>query len=295
MKNTKILIIGSTGFIGNHLYSHFSKQGAQVFGVGRKKSSQLNYTQLDLQDNRHVDRLFQSTNPDVCIYAAGSAVAKSIKNTSDYFYDQKCLINTLDACSKQKTRRTIFVSSSYALVDCNKSGFAYASLKQRLEQIFLNFINLHSFQATIMRFVNIYGPGDKHLSRIIPKIIHSALAKEEVKLWGNGMQVRQYLYIDDAIKAFDKVFQMNDDLIKKYPILNFGPSSSISVTNLARLIIHEMKLDTPIVFEMKNIRKDVDSILIESSVANNFLQWSPKTSIRAGISQTINWMKKKQL
>jgi nucleoside-diphosphate-sugar epimerase len=289
-KNTKILIIGSTGFIGYKLRTHFVNKRFRVFGVGRRKSSQHNYAQINLQDYKSVHELFNSFNPDVCIYAAGTSTVESIKSISDYSHDRNCLLNVLTACVEKQTKRIIFISSSHASIDSKEDASVYGNLKKLLEQIALDFIKSHNLPITIMRFVNIYGPGDKHLSRIIPKTIYDALTKREIKLWGNGTQVRQYLYIDDAIDAFDKVLKMNTFAIKKYPILYFGSPTIMSAVELVESIVNEIKLDIPIFFGLETTRKERDLILVESSIANKLLDWHPKINIHIGINRTINWL-----
>ena len=88
----------------------------------------------------------------------------------------------------------------------------------------------------IPRFVNIYGPGDLNLNRLIPKTIKNVLNGKSPEMWG-GSAMRDYIYIDDAIDAYVSLGKLDKKLVERNRIYNFGTGNLISVKDLIEKII----------------------------------------------------------
>tara|TARA_Y100000816_G_scaffold292391_1_gene287412 strand:- start:11307 stop:11900 length:594 start_codon:yes stop_codon:yes gene_type:complete len=177
------------------------------------------------------------------------------------------------------------------LKDINKKYFGVAHTKIYSEKMCEFYSRICKTKFSVIRHSNIYGPYDKFnlknshvFGSTITKVMKS---KSKIKIWGNGSEKRDFLYIDDLVEFIEL-------LIKKqkhnFELINCGLGKSISVKDLVKKIIKVSKKKLFIEYDLKRptIRTN---ITISCSKAKNNYGWVAKTSIEEGIYKTINWWK----
>ena len=317
----KSLVLGAGGFIGNHMVNKLKSENYYVVAVDLKRpefseTMADEFYELDLTLDSNVYSLFGENNfEEIYQYAADMGGAGYIftgDNDADVMYNSaKINLNVLNAINKfQEPKNTkIFYSSSACIYpeeiqmdnkDISlKEHFAYPANpdseygweKLFSERLFLSFHKNYGLNVKVARFHNIYGPlgtwtggKEKAPAAICRKVSEASSANNfEVEIWGDGLQTRSFLYIDDCIEATRRF--MNSDF--NGPI-NIGSEEMVSINDLA-LIVAEISgkditlkhIDGPLGVRGRNSNND----LIRET-----LQWDYQFTLKEGITQTYNWI-----
>ncbi|MGY8788277.1 MAG: NAD-dependent epimerase/dehydratase family protein, partial [Fidelibacterota bacterium] len=200
MKNNKILIFGSSGFLGSHLVSALEKKNEVIqFDANspdpiNSKSKFIQGSILDkesiLKAMNGVDIVYHfaaMTDLDIVNNNPAHAIEVNIAGTS----------NVLDACIQKKIERFIFSSSVYVY---SEFGGVYKSTKQACELLIEDYDKMYGLNYTILQLGSVYGPGAKQ-TNLISRLISDAITKGEIQHNGTGEEERQYLYVADVVKA----------------------------------------------------------------------------------------------
>lgn len=317
----KSLVLGAGGFIGNHMVNKLKSENYYVVAVDLKRpefseTMADEFYELDLTLDSNVYSLFGENNfEEIYQYAADMGGAGYIftgDNDADVMYNSaKINLNVLNAINKfQEPKNTkIFYSSSACIYpeeiqmdnkDISlKEHFAYPANpdseygweKLFSERLFLSFHKNYGLNVKVARFHNIYGPlgtwtggKEKAPAAICRKVSEASSANNfEVEIWGDGLQTRSFLYIDDCIEATRRF--MNSDF--NGPI-NIGSEEMVSINDLALMVaeisgkdITLKHIDGPLGVRGRNSNND----LIRET-----LQWDYQFTLKEGITQTYNWI-----
>ncbi|MDR4968735.1 MAG: NAD-dependent epimerase/dehydratase family protein, partial [Acholeplasmataceae bacterium] len=152
-----------------------------------------------------------------------------------------------------------------------------------------NFIN-QGGDAAILRLFNVYGPEmdvrNNGYGRVIPNFINAIREDKELKIFGDGKQVRSFIWIDDIIEALELLIE-----VPKMPdVINIGNSEPITVYKLAEMIceIEQKKVNA------KYIEKDLDDPLWRKPNIDrikSLVDWEPKTSLKDGLTLILKGQK----
>ena len=261
MKKKKILVTGGTGFIGSNISRYLVRQGYKVTVFDnnfRGKSSRIkdirkdiNYIKGDIRDRNLVFRSFK--NIDCVIHLA-------FINGTKFFYEKpidvleiatKGIINTIDACIKNKVKEIFLASSSEVyqtpikvptdetemlkIPDVHNPRYSYGGGKILTELMGINYGRKFFKKMIIFRPHNVYGHdmGSEHvIPEFIKKISKVNSKKVKLKINGTGREIRSFIHIDDFVNAFGLIFAKG----KHMEIYNIGTQNKIRMMNLAKLI-----------------------------------------------------------
>ncbi len=240
----KILITGSSGFIGFHLSNLLLDKGFQVVGIDNmndyydiqlkedrlkqlKERENFSFNQIDLKDKENLDRLFETEKFDYVInLAAQAGVRYSI--TNPYAYVDSNLIgfvNILEACRNYPVKHLLYASSSSVYGGNKVAPFStehnvdhpvslYAATKKANELMAHTYSHLYKIPTTGLRFFTVYGPWGR------PDMAYFSFTKDilegkEIKVFNHGQMERDFTYVDDIIegiyKLLDKIPAGNKD------------------------------------------------------------------------------------
>ena len=200
MENKKILILGSSGFLGSHLVKFLLKNNEVVqfdMNPPPKKIANSEFIKGSILDKtlvtsamRDVDIVYHfaaMTDIDIVNDNPAQAIEVNIAGTS----------NILEACVQEKIERFIFSSSVYVY---SEFGGVYKSTKQACELLIEDYNEMHDLGYTILQLGSVYGPGAKQIN-LISRLINEALSLKEIHHYGTGEEVRQYIYVKDVVQA----------------------------------------------------------------------------------------------
>ncbi|MBT3249260.1 MAG: NAD-dependent epimerase/dehydratase family protein [Candidatus Pacebacteria bacterium] len=303
LKNKNVLITGMTGFIGSRLAMKLSRMGANVFGTSRTYEKN-NIYRLDIQSFDEVNQLIKDKKIDICFHLAGEAIVEAGQKDPYGTFDSNIssTLNILESARQNKLKKVVISSTAHVYgdhtppcseIDIPQPSRPYETSKLCIDLIAQSYAKTYDLPIFIPRFVNIYGPGDKNLNRLIPATIRTVIMGKNPKMWGGGA-IRDYLYIDDAVSALIHLASANSKASKNGIIFNFGADNRISVEELIGKIIStsekELKID-----KVPSSRKDeILRQYVSWKKAKETLEWSPKTNLDKGLKLTYNWYKKQQ-
>lgn len=300
--NKRILITGSNGFIGSHLTRYFHEKGAFVLGVVRRVKTSPREVSINLTNRKLFLSVVKKFRPDALFHLASEALVESGQKDPYYTFHNniESALNVLDVCKETNVSRIIMASTVHVYGDAPfpyredepaRPSRPYETSKTCADLIAQSYADTYGLPVLIPRFVNIYGPGDMNDSRIVPKTITSLLQGKKPVLWG-GSAKRDYLYIDDVLRAYDLLGKITDVQLERNRIFNFASGHSITAKNMVKKIIGIMGENTKIRIISKERLQELDKQEVYWNKAKNVLGWTPKVSLDSGLTKTIMWYTK---
>lgn len=324
---TNIVITGGCGFIGVNLVRYLLKLEKNIririvdnFSVGqpedlgkicaikRLEANQLNgwqdgvsLVEGDILDEDLAEKICHGAD-GVLHLAANTGVIPSIENPR-----MDCLVNVLgtftylDACRKCSVPRFVLASSGAPLGEqippiheemVARPISPYGASKLCGEAYCSAFYGSYNLQTVCLRFGNVYGPYSTHKSSVVAKFIKQILSNENMIIYGNGGQTRDFIYIDDLCAAVwasltvagvgGEVFQIATH--KEHTVSELAEqlnNLALKCLGKSSLVEHEAK-------RKGEVRRNFSDI----SKAQRMLNWEPKWEFAKGIEETLKWFLK---
>lgn len=300
----KILITGGAGFIGKHLIKSLLKNENIVtvfdnFSNSDKKSelSLIKGVKIIEGDITKLNDISNAVKDQQIVIhlAAKISVEESIKNPSETFrINVDGTKNVLIACKKNNVKKIIVASSAAVygesmpnVKSTEKSKIKpispYGESKIKMEKEIKKFALKYKINYIILRFFNIYGIGQSsEYAGVITKFLERIKNNESLKIFGDGMQTRDFVSIQDVINSIHNAMSYN-----KNGVFNIASGKIITVKELAELMIllSKKKLDIQHVPLKKGDIRYSDA---DISQAKENLGYVPKIKIKDGIKKLLN-------
>ena len=314
---TKILVTGGCGFIGSnfirYLYDKNSDSKIEIINVDsltyagnldnlKGISDKKNYffENCDIRNLKEIDKIFNLFRPEIVVnFAAESHVDRSISNSAIFVETNIGGTNNLINLSlKYKIKKYIQVSTDEVYGDLidNEPAFIetseikpsspYAASKAAADLLVLSFYRTFNLPAIITRCSNNYGPY-QHTEKLIPKVIRNSLDNKKIPIFGDGKNIRDWIYVDDHCSGI--LSAINNG--KFGQIYNFGGNCEIRNIDIVKKILELTNSSNNLINFVEDRLGHDYRYAINSSKANNDLGWSPEVDFDAGISRTIEWYK----
>lgn len=297
--NKRILITGSGGFIGSHLLRYFQLKKAKVIGLSRRKKVSESEISVNTTDFDGLLGAIKEFKPDAFFHLASEALVESGQVDPYHTFHNNIVsaLNVLEATRLAKTSRVIIASTvhvygnsplPYREDDPARPSRPYETSKTCIDLVAQSYADTYGTPVLIPRFVNVYGPGDTNLSRIVPKTINSLLQGDQPVMWGGGA-TRDYLYIDDAIRAYDLLGKISDIQIEKNRIFNFATGNPVTAKEMMSQII-TLTGKKITIKKIRNIREnELDKQEVSWEKAKKVLGWTPRVKLSDGLKRTLEW------
>jgi len=306
-----ILLTGCAGFIASKVGELLLKTNNTVIGIDNLNDSydvrlkewrlqQLSqyenfiFLKSDIVNSNEIEPLFKSHNIDAIInLAARAGVRYSVENPWVYM-DTNIIgtLNLLELCRKYNIKKFVLASTSSIYgetdlpfiedkkTDCPLSP--YAASKKGAEAICYTYHYLYGIDISVPRYFTVYGPaGRPDMSYFI--FIKKINTGEEIIVYGDGNQERDFTYIDDiaagTVAAIKSV---------GYQIINLGNNHPVKLNYMINLIEDSLHKKAKIKYSPRH-PEDVVATWANISKAKKTLSWNPKINIEDGIQKTVNW------
>ncbi len=318
IKNKKILIVGAGGFIGGHLVKRLLDDGNYIVATDIKPREYWfqefekaeNHFSMDMKDIGNCRKV--AKNVDYVFNMACNMGGMGFIENNKAECMQSVLINTnlLISCKETSVERYFFSSSACAYNKTKQQNVFIEGLRETdaypadpedgygweklfSERMCRHFMEDYGLQVRVARYHNIYGPfgtydggREKAPAALCRKIIKAKKNnKNEIEVWGDGMQTRTFLYVDDCIEGTLRLFESD----YSEPV-NIGSDEQVSINQMIEIIegISGVKklnrvyqLDKP---------KGVRGRSSNNDLVKKILNWSYKIKLREGLKKTYNWI-----
>jgi dTDP-glucose 4,6-dehydratase len=304
----KILVTGGLGFIGSNFIIILKKRfpkwkitnlDAESFGSNKKNLVELkneknyHYVKGNISNEKLVKKLV-SQNDFVINFAAESHVDRSINNPELFIKSNYVGTYTiLEAVIKYK-KRLIQISTDEVFGSLEKNtatedfpynpSSPYASTKAAAELLVKSYVTTFGCKAIITRCTNNFGPRQS-LEKLIPKIISLASKNKKIPIYGNGENIRDWIFVEDHCNA------IIDILLKGKPGNSYNISASNELDNLTivNTILNILNKPEKLIKFTKDRPGHDFRYSLDSSKIKKELKWKTKNSFEEGIKKTIEW------
>lgn len=304
-----ILVTGGAGFIGGHLLRHLTDNlDNEIICVDSltyassleniPKNVKLYVT--DIADVENCDVIFKKYNPKTIFHlAAESHVDNSILDCSKFINTNiNGTVNLLNLSMKYDVEKFIHISTDEVYGSIESGHFTeetnygprnpYSASKASSDHFVMAYHNTYGFPAIITNCSNNYGPR-QHTEKLIPKTITSILSGKKVSLYGNGKQVRDWIYVQDHCEALFKVYE-SGKLGQKY---NIGGQYEITNIDMIYMILNKMNAEKSMIEHITDRPGHDFRYSTDITKIKNELGWFPKYNIENGLDETISYYKSK--
>lgn len=309
----KILITGGAGFIGSHLCDKYTKEGHTIICLDNFMSGNLmnirhlldyrnfKLTKGDVRDFDFLEKIARDV--DVIFHLAAQIhVDRSyIEPELTYEVNVKGTQNVLEAARIYDAKKIIHASTSevygsaqYAPIDENhplNAPHPYGASKIAADRMCYAYIQTYGMNISVLRLFNVFGPRQRDIGYggVISIFTRRVLSNIPSIIYGNGHQTRDYIYIEDAVKAYDLALKHKEPLTEP---INFGSGREVSILDLANKLIdlcgknNDMK---PVHVEPRI--GEVQRLIADASKAKKILGWEPKYDFEEGLWKFVEWYK----
>ena len=325
----KILITGAAGFIGFHLSQRLLKQGYQIYGIDNLNSyydpalkqarlvqlqvSNFKFQQLDLQNYEGLTKVFTEFQPDIVInLAAQAGVRYSLENPRSYIESNlDGFFNILEASRQHGVNNFIYASSSSVYGNNEKSPFSetdnvdhpvslYAATKKSNELIAHTYSHLYKMTTVGLRFFTVYGPwGRPDMAYYF--FTKAILEGKKIQLFNQGLNLRDYTYIDDIVESIKRMLDGFDSLQPAvendqytatkspyYHLFNIGGSNPVPVLEFVEIL--ENALRKKAIRELVGFQAgDVFSTEADTKTLESFINFKPTVTLKEGLGEFVEW------
>jgi len=290
----KVLVLGSEGFVGNNLVEGLSKNYQVSCADLIPTSTHNNYSQFDITVPSSVEKVVKDV--DVVIDLAAHSLVSSLDGTIDNAkVNILGLLNVLESCRKNKIKKIIFTSASSLIGIPNSEKVsethaanpktAYGITKLVSEHYLRLYNELYGINYVIFRFFNIYGPYQKN--GLIPSLYSRIAKNQPLTVFGKGDQIRDYVFIQDIIKFFEKA--ITEDIADN-DTFNMGTGKGTSILDIIKILSETMNAKSKI--EFKEPRSgEIGNFVADPQLLSSTFGSIPSTTVKEGIKQTIEWLK----
>lgn len=307
----RILVTGGAGFVGSHLCERLLNDGHDVicldnFFTGQKDNIKHLMSSPYFEVVRHditmpyyaeVDEIYNLACPASPIHYQHNAI-KTIKTSVMGSINMLGMAKRLKAKILQASTSEVYgdpqihpqPETYWGNVNPIGPRACYDEGKRCAETLFTSYHQQNRVRIKIARIFNTYGPHMRcNDGRVVSNFITQALKEEPLTIYGNGMQTRSFMFIDDLVEGLVRLMATDDSVTGP---INLGNPSEFTIKQLAELIIEQTGSKSSLDY-MKLPKDDPVQRQPDISLARESLnQWEPKVSLQEGLQPTIRYFKK---
>jgi nucleoside-diphosphate-sugar epimerase len=294
--NKTILIAGGTGFLGYHVARQALKKKFKVISISQNNPTKkrilknVKYIKANICNFKDIKKKLNMDFKYVINLSGYVDHSNKIKVYQSHYIGCK---NLIKICAKKKIKKFIQIGSSMEYgrkVSPQKENLcchpisAYGKAKYLSSRYVLKLYKKINFPVVVLRLYQIYGP-NQDLNRFIPVVIDSCRKDLEFPC-SNGEQYRDFLYVDDFVRAV--FFSIsNKEAIGK--VINVGSGQPLKIKKIIQNIVRIYKKGKPLFGKIKLRKEEMRRTYPDINKARRILKWKPKISFKQGILKTVRY------
>jgi len=306
----KALVTGCAGFIGSHLVDRLLEQGYEVICIDcftdyyPREIKEANTSNASNRKNfefleENILEMDKFPEVDFVFHLAAQAGVRASWGKSFEIYTRNNIEATqrlLEFYKDSNIKKFVYASSSSVYGDAElpmredsllKPVSPYGVTKLAGENLCYLYWKNYSVPTVSLRYFTVYGPRQRP-DMAIHKFVRAIINEEEITVFGDGTQTRDFTFVDDAVEA--NVLAAKGTI--EGEVFNVGGGSRISVNDLVKLMENIIEKKAKVKY-IENQKGDVKDTLADITKTTKILKWAPKINIEKGLRRQIKWMKSK--
>lgn len=300
-----ILVTGGAGFIGSNLLHHLVNfVDDEIICIDKLTyasdsnniPNNIKLYVTDIADEHNCEYIFKKHKPKTIFHlAAESHVDNSIKDCSQFIHTNiNGTVNLLKLSLKYEVDRFMHISTDEIYGTIEEGSFTensnynprnpYSASKASSDHFVAAFQNTYGLPTIITNCSNNYGPR-QYKEKLIPQTILNLIEGKKVPIYGDGNQIRDWLYVQDHCEALVEVWKCGK-VGQKY---NIGGECEIKNIDLVRMILNYLNLGEDMIEYVKDRPGHDRRYSTNISKIRHELNWSPRFNIEEGLEKTIKW------
>lgn len=304
----RIIVTGGAGFIASHVADGYIAQGHEVFivddlsrGFEQNINPRAIFYKGDICDRTFLEKVFAEVKPEaINHHAAQMDVRRGVREPIfDATVNILGSLNILELTVKHQVGRIVYIASAGAGYGEPKSMpvaesapidpiTPYGISKHTVEHYLFTFQALYGLQYAVLRYGNVYGPRQNSQGEagVFAIFCEQMLAGIQPVIFGDGSKLRDYIYIDDVVRA--NIAALTKGTGEIFNIGSGVPSSDQEVFDQVRSL-----LGVHVQPKYTAVRPgEIQQIVLDISKAERLLQWRPSVSLSEGAKQTVAFFEK---
>jgi len=300
-----VLVTGGAGFIASNFLHHLITYTTEEIICIDKLTyaadwhnipDPVKFYTVDIADKYNCDSIFKEYNPSTIFhFAAESHVDNSIQDCSPFIHTNiNGTVNLLDLSLKYDIQKFIHISTDEVYGSINDGYFTensnysprnpYSASKAASDHFVMAYHNTYGLPTVITNCSNNYGPR-QYVEKMIPKAITNLLSGKKIPIYGDGKQIRDWLYVEDHCEALIEVW-LNGRFGQKY---NIGGECEFKNIDLVRMILDRMNMKEDMIEYVKDRPGHDRRYSTDITKIRHELKWSPRFTLEQGLEKTIEW------
>jgi dTDP-glucose 4,6-dehydratase len=307
----EILVTGGAGFIGSKFIEYTLKNTPySITNVDKltyagnlqntnsfRKNNKYRFFQYDIANKEQLEQVFDRKYEAIINFAAETHVDRSIKEAEPFIQTNiQGTLNLLTSILQGKANRMIQISTDevYGSLAENEPSFTelsplspnnpYSASKAGADLLVRSFYQTYQLPVMITRCSNNYGP-HQHIEKFIPKVITQALQDKEIPLYGDGGNIRDWLFVEDHCRAIHMVLEQG----RPGDVFNIGGACEMTNKEVIEMILDLLGKSTSLIQHVADRKGHDRRYSINFEKINAAQGWKPTVSFEEGIRKTIEW------
>lgn len=301
----RVFITGASGFIGTHLCKKLESLGAEL-GVfvhtneppvsALRHYGDLKKPSLDLKS------FLMGFNPKVVFHLASQplvsrAAEDEVETLETNIGGTFRVLHAVKDVPALKSFVHISTDKVYGdtspiskTTEMNGFKHPYNASKQASDTLAQMYSKFFDVPMVIIRNANVYGAGDKHFDRIVPRTIVKSLNGQSPVIRGDGKNTRDYIHIDDLVEGYVRAAEL--PVHRKLSILNFGGFNHSTLEVVDMILYKTRRIDLEVIFE-KQWKGEIPHQHIVNDDAKELINWNPQIDLSEGLDRSLPWYQEK--
>ncbi|MBS4216901.1 dTDP-glucose 4,6-dehydratase [Bacillus sp. FJAT-49711] len=311
--NKELLVTGGAGFIGSNFINyllkntdyHITNVDKLTYAASSHNMEKLNasnryrFFHVDIANENELETVFDTKYMAIINFAAETHVDRSIINPDPFIHTNiKGTLNLLNYVLNEKAEKMIQISTDEVYGSLNEfdSPFTenshiapnnpYSASKASADLLVRSYFKTYQIPVIITRCSNNYGP-HQHPEKLIPKVITQALQNKEITLYGDGKNIRDWLYVEDHCRAIHLVLEHGSS----GEIFNIGGTAEKTNKEVISYILTLLGKSEELIRYVPDRKGHDRRYAMNYDYIHSKIGWKPMTSFEEGIKETIKWYK----